>query len=188
MEDRQPLGLWLELLHGDDVDARAASLADAGLRVSTWDADPYPPKLPQTMGDCENLIVAEGDPASYQQLPPPDTATAVVPLQRYPRPSQGLCTGERTTGLMLALISPRESSQAQELRDWADFVHLRWIAAATVPGYTTITPYEHVAGGNPRFCHVYEMTSADPRATYQTMTPSVAELLGGRDSAAYVEW
>jgi hypothetical protein len=90
--------------------------------------------------------------------------------------------------LLLVLISPREESQAQALRDWGDFVHLRWIAAAGVPGYRTITPYEHVDRGTPRFCHFYEMVSADPRATFESMTPLVSSLLGGPDSPAYVGW
>jgi hypothetical protein len=188
MEDRQPAGLWLELLRGDDVDGRARVLSSSGLRVSTWAADAYPLNLPQTMGDCEHLIVGEGDPTSYSSIPAPDTASVVIPLQRYPRPSQGICTGERTTGLLLVLISPRQESQVQALRDWGDFVHLRWIAAAGVPGYRMITPYEHVDRGTPRFCHFYEMVSDDPRATFESMTPMVSSLLGGADAPAYVEW
>src|SRR4051812_48760027 len=188
MEDRQPLGLWLELLRDTGVRERADALVDAGLRVSTWAADGYPEHLPRTLDDCSTLIVGEGDPASYGRLPPADPSTTVVPLQRYPRPSQGVCSGERTTGLVLVLISPREEAAAQALRDWGDFVHLRWIAAASVPGYRTITPYEHVGGGSPRYCHFYEMASDDPRKTYESMTPLVADLLGGPDSAEYRDW
>jgi hypothetical protein len=163
-------------------------LTGAGLRVSTWAADDYPRHLPKTMADCDHLIVGEGDPESFSGIPAADRATAVIPLQRYPRPSQGICTGERTNGLLLVLISPRDDAQAQALRDWGDFVHLRWIAAARVPGYTTITPYEHVAQSSPRFCHFYEMTSHDPRTTYESMTPMVCDLLGGPDAPAYTEW
>lgn len=188
MEDRQPRGLWLELLRGADVAARAAALTGFGLRVSTWAADDYPEQLPQTIENCSALIVGEGDPSSYDALPAADPSTTVVPLRRYPRPSQGICTGERTTGLLLVLISPRADSQAQALRDWGDFVHLRWIAAAGVPGYRTITPYEHVSGGAPRFCHLYEMVSANPRATFEAMTPLVSELLGGPDDPAFRAW
>ena len=188
MEDRQPLGLWLELLRDTAVDERASVLTDAGLRVSTWAADAYPDHLPKTIDDCSGLIVGEGDPAAYSAVPTARTSTTVVPLQRYPRPSQGICTGERTTGLLLVLISPREEAQSQALRDWGDFVHLRWIAAAGVPGYRTITPYEHIDGGSPRFCHFYEMASDDPRKTYESMTPLVAGLLGGSDNAAYRDW
>ncbi|MFL6239748.1 MAG: hypothetical protein ACJ735_09715 [Actinomycetes bacterium] len=188
MEDRQPLGLWLELLRGDDVEARAAVLADAGLRVSTWIADDYPERLPKTIDDCASLLVGEGDPATYDALPAAAETTTVVPLRRFPRPSQGICTGERTTGLLLVLISPRAEADAQALRDWADFVHLRWIAAACVPGYTMITPYAHVDAGTPRFCHFYEMTSDDPRKTFESMTPLVCDLLGGPQNPAFVEW
>jgi len=92
-------------------------------------------------------------------------------------------------GILLVLITPRSDAEAQALRDWADFVHLRWIAAARVPGYTTITPYEHIDLGSPRFCHFYEMTTAEPRATFASMTPLVAELLGGGPgTAAYDDW
>lgn len=188
MEDRQPLGLWLELLRHADPDERATTLRAAGLRVSTWDADEYPDRLPQTIDNCSSLLVGEGDPSAYDAIPAADPTTTVVPLRRYPRPSQGICTGERTTGLLLVLISPREESQAQELRDRADFVHLRWIAAARVPGYTTITPYEHVDRAMPRFCHFYEMVSDVPRETFDSMTPLVRDLLGGPDASAFVEW
>ena len=188
MEDRQPLGLWLELLRDERAEGRAAVLSDAGLRVSTWAADSYPERLPRTIDDCSSLLVGEGDPSRYVELPPAHATTTVVPLRRYPRPSQGVCTGERTTGVLLVLITPREPEQAQALRDWGDFVHLRWIAAAGVPGYTTITPYEHVEQSSPRFCHFYEMTSDDPRKTFESMTPLVADLMGGPESSAYNSW
>ena len=48
------------------------------------------------------------------------------------------------------------------MRDWGDFVHLRHIAEVAVPGYTMITPYENVTGGDPRFLHFYEMDTDDP--------------------------
>jgi hypothetical protein len=188
VEDRQPAGLYLELLRDDDVDARAATLSAAGLRVSSWTADPYPQHLPKTIDDCSALLVGESESANYDDLPAAAASTTVVPLRRYPRPSQGICTGERTNGLLLVLISPRDDSQAQALRDWGDFVHLRWIAAARVPGYTEITPYEHVDRGTPRFCHFYEMTTDDPRTTYESMTPMVSDLLGGPNSPMFVEW
>ena len=189
MEDRQPAGLWLELLRGADANARAAALAAAGLRVSTWAADAYPDHLPQRIDDADTLLVAESTTGDYGAVPPADPSSTSVPTRRYPRPSQGVCTGERTTGLLLVLITPRTDDEALALRDWGDFVHLRWIAAATVPGYTTITPYERLGGGSPRFCHFYEMTSDDPRATYESMTPRVAELLGGGPGTpAYDAW
>ena len=64
----------------------------------------------------------------------------------------------------MVLISPREAADAQALRDWGDFVHIRHIAEVGVPGYAMITPYENVSGGDPRFLHFYEMDTDDPEA------------------------
>ena len=189
VEDRQPAGLWLELLRDTDPDQRAAELATAGLRISQWAPDAYPNGLPQRIDECTSLLVGETDDASYAGVPAASESSTAIPMRRYPRPSQGVCSGEQTTGLLLVLISPREPEQAQALRDWGDFVHLRWIAAAQVPGYRTLTPYEHVAGGIPRFCHFYEMATDDPRAAYTSMTPRVADLLGGGPGTpAYDDW
>jgi len=79
-----------------------------------------------------------------------------------------------TIGLSLVLISPEEPGRAQELRDWADFVHIRHIAEVGVPGYCMITPYENATGADPRFLHFYEMDDDD-------MTRAVERLgeLGG---------
>ena len=112
-------------------------------------------------------------------------ASTVVPLVRYPRPSQGSCSGERTTGILLVLISAKHSESAQELRDWGDFVHLRHIAEAAVPGYRTITPWENESLATPRFCHLYEMVSDDPQSTFEQMTPRVRDRL---DRATFAEW
>lgn len=189
MEDRQPLGLWLELLREDDVGARAATLAAAGLRVSTWSADDYPQRLPKTLDDCHALIVGEGDPAAYDELPASDDSTTVVPLQRYPRPSQGICTGEPTNGLLLVLITPRQQAQAQALRDWADFVHLRHITQAAVPGYTMVTPYENATADGPRFLHLYEMDTPDAEEAFRSMTPLVTKRLdGGPGTEPFDSW
>jgi len=105
-------------------------------------------------------------------------------FDRTPRPGQGRLTGRDTIGLLLVLISPRHEDGAQALRDWADFVHINHIAAAGVPGYTMITPYENVTGGDPRFLHFYEMDTEDPEGSYRAMTPRVTELLG----AGTPEW
>ena len=58
------------------------------------------------------------------------------------------------------------------------------IVAASVDGYTMITPYE-VDGDGPRFLHLYELDSNDPEATFQSMTPRVRARL---DDAAYECW
>jgi hypothetical protein len=191
VEDRIQTGLWLELVRDADPMHRAKELSAAGLRVSQYAADAYP-QLPRRLDECNHLLVGEcagaDVTAAYAGIPPADASTTVVPLCRYPRPGQGICTGERTTGLLLVLITPKTDADAQALRDWADFVHLRWIAAAAVPGYRMITPYEHVAGGSPRYSHVYEMATDDPRAAFESMRPRVADLLGGTESAAFREW
>jgi hypothetical protein len=187
MEDRQPAGLWLELLRGADIGGRASALTDAGLRISTWASDPYP-DLPRRIAECHAMLVGEGEPSAYDAIPAADASTTVVPLRRYPRPSQGICTGERTDGLLLVLITPREEAQAQQLRDWADFIHLRHIAAAGVPGYTMITPYEHLERRSPRFCHLYEMTTDDPRKTFESMRPLVIDRIGTPGTPGFDEW
>ena len=104
--------------------------------------------------------------------------------RRTPRPGQGRLTGRPTLGLLLVLISPRHPDGAQALRDWADFVHLNHIAAAGVPGYTMVTPYE-IDGDGPRFLHFYEMDDDDPEAAYERMTPLVRARL---DDADFTEW
>jgi hypothetical protein len=103
---------------------------------------------------------------------------------RTPRPGQGRLTGRPTIGLLLVLISPRHGGGAQPLRDWADFVHISHIAAAGVPGYTMITPYENTSDG-PRYLHLYEMDDDDPEATFQGMTPVVKTRLDPEDFDAW---
>jgi len=109
-------------------------------------------------------------------------------FEHYRRPGQGIVTGEPTLGLSLVLISPKAPELAQELRDWADFVHIRHIAAAAVPGYSMITPYEQVGGGDPRFMHFYEMTTDDAERVFKSMTPLVRERIGDVDTDAFKEW
>jgi|RhiMetdeSRZDD1v2_1073273.scaffolds.fasta_scaffold270204_3 hypothetical protein len=109
-------------------------------------------------------------------------------FRRYPRPAQGILTGRPTIGLLLVLVSPDDPARAQALRDWADFVHIRRIAEASVPGYGMITPYENVTGGNPRFLHLYEMDSDDPEGAFRSMTPLVMRRIGDRDSEGFNGW
>jgi hypothetical protein len=185
MEDRQPPRLHLELVREPDhIDERAAAVAAAGWQVSLWepattsDDDELPRKLPR----CDGLVIGEGDGGPVEQ---PSAASTVVPLVRYPRPSQGSCSGEPTTGILLVLISARQRASAQELRDWGDFVHLRRIAEAAVPGYRTITPWENESSRTPRYCHLYEMVGDDPQGTFEKMTPLVRERL---DRATFDQW
>ena len=97
-------------------------------------------------------------------------------------------TDEPTNGLQLVLISPKDPALAQDLRDWGDFVHIRHIAEAAVPGFRMITPYVNAGLDGPRFLHFYEMHTDDPEAAFQDMTPRVAERLGGTETEAYRAW
>ena len=180
MEDRRGASLYLEMT---DVapEAYAASrvptvLTAPGATRATWwtnvhrDRDDLPRVLPEfgTLGVFE---VEDGFSA-------PEGVDGVGHLfHPTPRPGQGRLTGRPTVGLSLVLISPKDPGDAQALRDWADFVHLRHIAEAAVPGYSMVTPYEHADGGDPRFLHFYEMDTGDPETSFKAMTPLVRERL-----------
>jgi hypothetical protein len=185
MEDRQPARLHLELVRSPDaVEERAEAVAAAGWTTTVWDpgTEADDDQLPRREPRCDGLVVGEGDGGP---VAPAGDATTVVTLSRYPRPSQGSCSGEPTTGLLLVLISPRDEDRAQELRDWGDFVHLRHIAEAGVPGYRSITPWQNEGPGSPRYCHLYEMVTDDPQVTFEAMTPLVRQRL---DDATFTEW
>jgi hypothetical protein len=110
-------------------------------------------------------------------------------FRRTPRPGQGRLSDRPTIGLCVVLISPKhdDADAASALRDWADFVHIAHIAAAGVPGYTMITPYELEAPDRgPRYLHLYEMDDDDPEARFQAMTPLVRERL--HDEQAFQNW
>ena len=142
--------------------------------------------LPRTLPEFDLLAVHEVD--AHAPKPAPDDD--VVGSYRFvptPRPGQGSLTGEPTSGLQLVLISPKQPDHAQDLRDWGDFVHIRHIAEAAVPGFGMITPYRN-GGDGPTFLHLYELHTDDPEATFQAMTPRVAERLGGIDTDAYRQW
>ncbi len=187
MEDRITPGLYLEMTDRPIdryVEERVPDvLAMTGVSRATWWVNVHRDRedLPRHLDEFGHLAVYEVD----RTFTAPSTASDVTGyhFRHYPRPGQGRLTGGPTTGLSLVLISPRDPADAQALRDWGDFVHLRHIAEAAVPGYTMITPYENATGGDPRFLHCYEMDTDDPEAVYQSMTPLVTELLGaGTDS------
>lgn len=192
MEDRLTPGLYLEMtdLPGHKyVAARVPEvLSRPGVERATWwenacrDRSDLPRKLPE-FGVLGVYEVGDG----FSAPPVPDPITGHH-FRRTPRPGQGRLTGRPTLGLMLVLISPRAPEQAQALRDWADFVHIRHIAEAGVPGFSMITPYENVTGGDPRFMHFYEMDTDDPEPTFRTMTPLVGERIGQPGTPPWDEW
>jgi len=175
MEDRLTPILQLELCDlAPEVWLRergAALLALAGVeRVSAWtNCAPGRSDLPRTLPEFHTLGVVEAQARFAAPAAPPGVA---VHQFRQVRPGQGVLTGRPTRGLELVLISPNSAGGAQALRDWADFVHIRHIAAAAVPGFTLITPYENVDRARPRFLHLYELDTADAEEAFQRMTPA----------------
>jgi len=192
VEDRITTGLYLEL---GDVDPdhyatrRARELLDRpGVDRVTWWANNVPGRdeLPMLVTDGTLLGVAEVD-ASFE-APDPLPGTTAHLFRRYPRPGQGILTGAPTTGLLVVWISPRSSEDTQALRDWGDFVHIRHIAAASLPGFTHITPYQNTVDGDPHFMHFYELDAEDPEAAYMAMARHMAKYFGGSRTEAFAVW
>ncbi len=180
MEDRITPGLYLEMTEGP-IDGYVAGrvpevLSGTGADRATWWRNAHRDRvdLPRVLPEFEYLAVYEVD-ERFEAPEPPNGVTGHL-FHHYPRPGQGRVTGRPTLGLSLVLISPTERSRAQELRDWGDFVHIRYIAEATVPGYTMITPYENAAGADPLFLHCYEMDTDQAEAAFRSMTPRVEQL------------
>jgi hypothetical protein len=186
-------GLYLELVDGPVepylADRLPQLVAAPGVVTATWWANVVRDRadLPRRLPEFDHLVAYEVD-ASFA-APPPAPGIPGHHYTRTARPGQGRLTGRPTIGLSLVLISPRAPEQAQALRDWGDFVHLRHIAEVGVPGYSMVTPYERVGGGDPRFLHWYEMDTDDPEAAFRSMTPLVEQRLGGGPgTAAFDRW
>jgi hypothetical protein len=190
VEDRDAAGIYLEMAQcgSDDYASRASILMSrADVSFAWWgqNANPDRTDLPRTMEEFRTLALYEVDSGF---IPPetPDRTNGLC-FERTKRPGQGLLTGCPTLGVLLVLISPKSPDDAKVLRDWADFVHIRHIAAAAVPGYTMITPFENKLG-TPRFMHLYEMTSDDPESTFGSMRPLVEQRLGPQGSVDFDHW
>jgi hypothetical protein len=168
------------------LDRRGAALLALGgvERVSAWiNCAPGRSDLPRTLPEFHTLGVVEAQAPFASPAPPPGVA---VHQFRQVRPGQGVLTGRHTRGIELVLISPKTEGGAQALRDWADFVHIRHIAAAAVPGFALITPYENVQRAGPRFLHFYEMDTSDAEDAFQRMTPATLARLP--DKAEHRAW
>ena len=192
VEDRHTAGLYLEMTDQPVdryVEQRVPEiLALPAVERATWWRNVHRDRddLPRVLPEFDHLAVYEVGEAFTAPTPPDDIAGHH--FRRYRRPGQGVLTGRPTIGLSLVLISPTQPAQAQELRDWADFVHIRHIAEVAVPGYTMITPYENAAGGDPRFMHFYEMDTDEPERAFKAMTPLVMERIGDVHSDAFKRW
>ena len=197
MEDRQPTGLMLEMLDGEAPDevelwqrdvAIPKALANGCFSRGTAfrNLRPEESRFPQKAGVFSHLTVYELERPDVawrcmDGLAGSDGGVRVVKrllFRRYPRPSQGRCSGKPTLGIFLILISPSERARAQELRDWADFTHIHGIAAASPDGFTTITPYENATGGDPLYLHFYELDADDPVAAVDAMPEAVMKRWG----------
>ncbi|MGE4651455.1 MAG: hypothetical protein AAEJ53_11260 [Myxococcota bacterium] len=135
--------------------------------------------------DFRTLAVFEAN--SHFQAPELPEGLRGLHFLHYPRPAQGFLSEEPTKGLMLVLISAREESGAQALRDWADFVHLPPLAVGDL-GFSMITPYENATRGEPRFMHFYETPSADAEAALHAEVHDFPARYGGVDTDAYRHW
>jgi hypothetical protein len=181
VEDRLTPGLYLEMTdQPPDEYARVRVpelLACVGVQRATWWENVVPGRtdLPRALDEFSLLGLCEVD----DTFAAPAGGAVGHHVRRYPRPAQGHLTAKPTVGLSLVLISPERPEDAQALRDWADFVHIRHIAEAGVPGFGMITPYENVTGGDPRFLHFYEMDVDDPEGAFQVMPELVMNHLGG---------
>jgi hypothetical protein len=157
-------------------------------RVTWWEnCAPGRTDLPPRVRDGRTLVVVEATDAFAPPAPPAGTSEAHT-FRRHPRPSQGILTGGPTLGLLIVWIGPRSPELAQSLRDWGDFVHIRHIAAAGIPGFTQISVYENRADADPLFMHFYEFDNLDAEGTFSTMVDHVAPRLGGVGSPAYTLW
>lgn len=192
MEDRVTAGLYLEMtdlpIDAYERERVPQVLGLPGVDRATWwrnvnrDRD----DLPRVLPEFDHLGVYEVD-ATFRPPTPPTEITGHH-FVHYRRPGQGVLTGRPTIGLSLVLISPKEPERAQELRDWADFVHIRHIAEAAVPGYGMITPYENATGNDPRFMHFYEMDTDEPERVFTSMTPLVMDRIGSIDTPEFEHW
>lgn len=191
MEDRTNPGLYLEMTDAPEpvCEARATELVHhpSVTRASWWrNVRRDREDLPRVLPEFDHLIVAE---TVDRERPSPIDGFAPLHFLRTGRPGQGTLSGRPTIGLSLVLISPEDETRAAELRDWADFVHIRHIAEAAVPGYTMITPYVNAEpGGHPRFMHWYEMDCDDPERAFKMMTPLVTARFGGSHHASWKHW
>jgi hypothetical protein len=193
VEDRITPALYLEMTDGDPGVYASSRLAEVlalpGVERGSWWANEKPGRsdFPRTLAEFSSLGLYEvtGD------FEAPDRPVGIRGLhfRHYPRPAQGSLSGRPTLGLELVMFSPRRPERAQELRDWSDFVHLSHIAAASVEGFTLITPYENAAPGAPRFLHVYEMDTPEAEQAFRRMVPTTERRrVGERGSALWNEW
>jgi len=195
MEDRLSPYLYMEL-SGASPDAYAVERVDSvmalsGVERAIWwrnlhyQRKDFEPDFVFRVEDFRTLGVYEV--AAGFKPPTLPSGLRALHFRHTPRPAQGFLTGEPTQGLMLVLISAREPSGAQDLRDWADFVHLPPLAVGDL-GFSMITPYENVTGGSPLYMHFYETLRSDAESALQAEVNDFPARYGGTGTAAYRHW
>jgi len=187
--------LYLELSDMEPEDYAASRVQDVlahpGVEQATWWRNLHPhrkdfePDFVFRVPDFTTLGVYEVAP----DFVPPSTPEDIRSLhfRHYGRPGQGFLTAEKTMGLMIVWVSPREESGAQALRDWADFVHIPPLATGNI-GFKMITAYENVNGGEPLFMHFYETANRYAESALQAEVHAVPAWYGGVDTEAYRHW
>jgi hypothetical protein len=195
VEDRITSHLYLEMTNLQPAEFAERRVDDvvatAGVERATWweNCVPNRPDLPRTLDEFSTLGVFECDATFVPPERPPGIDG--YHFRHYPRPGQGTISSKPTLGLELVLISPRTGREAQELRDWGDFVHIHDIAAAQPPHFTMITPYENVTGGSPRYMHFYELDTDDPEPAFRAMTAYTRARASGDgawNTHSFTEW
>ncbi|MCH2169680.1 hypothetical protein MK489_02760 [Myxococcota bacterium] len=195
MEDRVNPVLYLELCDLDPDDYNASRTPEV-LRLpsiergSVWrnlhyQRKDFEPDFVFRVEDFRTLAVFEAG-GDFRAPTAPDGIRGLHFLHT-PRPGQGFLTGAPTLGLMLVLISAREASGAQTLRDWADFVHLPPLATGEL-GFSMITPYRNAANEEPLFMHFYETVGRDAEAALQAEVHDFPARYGGVQTEAYRHW
>jgi hypothetical protein len=192
VEDRCSEVLYLELGDASEgaSEARAHELAHipGAHRVTWWENCALGrTDLPMRIRDGSALLVVEAEDG-FLSPAKPEAASEAHGFRRDRRPSQGVLVDGPTLGLMIVWISARTPKDARSLRDWGDFVHIRHIAAAGIPGFTQISVYENMAESDPGYMHFYEFDNTDAEGTFSKMIEYVAPRLGGSDSQLYTEW
>ncbi len=192
MEDRITPGLYLEMTDRPATEYAATRvdevLALAGVRRATWWENCVPGRneYPRRIPEFQRLAVYEIDDSFRLPATPADIRGLWFRLTT--RPGQGTIGRGATLGLELVLISPRSEPEAQDLRDWADYIHIRDIAAAQPPHFTMITPYENATGSEPRWLHFYEMDCTDAELAFRDMTPATRARIGQHGTHSWAEW
>jgi hypothetical protein len=195
VEDRLTRALYLEMFDGP-IDEYASTrgievLALPGVDRATWWANDHRDRadLPRETAEFSHLALYEVG-ADFRT--PVSVVDGIVDSYHYVRtvrPGQGTMSGAPTIGLLIVLFSAHDEGCIQDLRDWADFVHLRHIAESAIPGYTMITPYVNAEPrGHPRFTHLYEMDCPEPEVTFKRMLPIMTARFGGTGSDYFAHW